>query len=167
LRDVNANRMAGAARTGRSECPRVATLAKKCLQGCADIGILYTPNSKIDGVTNHSPALIQRTHWEIHTMAKKSSKKSKGKAKKSGRKPNLAFMKPMTPSSTLAAVIGGSPMPRTEVTKKLWAYIKRNGLQDRVNKRMINGDDKLRAVFGGKSQVSMFDMTKLVSKHLS
>jgi chromatin remodeling complex protein RSC6 len=76
-------------------------------------------------------------------------------------------MKPMTPSSTLAAVIGGSPMPRTEVTKKLWAYIKRNGLQDRVNRRMINGDDKLRAVFGGKSQVSMFDMTKLVSKHLS
>ena len=98
-------------------------------------------------------------------MAKKSSKKSK--AKKSGRKANPAFMKPMTPSSTLAAVIGGSPMPRTEVTKKLWAYIKRNGLQDRVNKRMINGDDKLRAVFGGKSQVSMFDMTKLVSKHLS
>lgn len=99
--------------------------------------------------------------------SKKSSKKSKGKAKKSARKPNLAFMKPMTPSSTLAAVIGGSPMPRTEVTKKLWAYIKRNGLQDRVNRRMINGDDKLRAVFGGKSQVSMFDMTKLVSKHLS
>lgn len=99
--------------------------------------------------------------------SKKSSKKSKGKAKKSGRKPNLAFMKPMTLSSTLAAVIGGGPMPRTEVTKKLWAYIKRNSLQDRVNRRMINGDDKLRAVFGGKSQVSMFDMTKLVSKHLS
>jgi chromatin remodeling complex protein RSC6 len=99
--------------------------------------------------------------------SKKSSKKSKGKAKKSGRKANPAFMKPMTPSSTLAAVIGGSPMPRTEVTKKLWAYIKKNGLQDRVNRRMINGDDKLKAVFGGRSQVSMFDMTKLVSKHLS
>ncbi len=98
--------------------------------------------------------------------AKKSSKKPK-KAKKSGRKPNAAFMKPMNLSSTLAAVIGGGPMPRTEVTKKLWAYIKRNGLQDRVNRRMINGDDKLRTVFGGKSQVSMFDMTKLVSKHLS
>jgi len=169
LRYVNANLMAGAARAGRSECPRVATLAKKRLQGCADIGILYTPNSRIDGVTNHSLALIQRTQREIHTMAKskKSSKKSKGKAKKSGRKPNMAFMKPMTPSATLAAVIGGSAMPRTEVTKKLWAYIKRNGLQDRVNRRMINGDDKLRAVFGGKSQVSMFDMTKLVSKHLS
>ena len=100
---------------------------------------------------------------------RKSSKKAKKvkKAKKSARKPNLAFMKPMTPSSTLAAVIGSGNMPRTEVTKKLWAYIKRNGLQDRANRRMITGDDKLRVVFGGKSQVSMFDMTKLVSKHLS
>jgi len=98
--------------------------------------------------------------------AKKKAGKAKKSAKKSGRKPNAAFMKPMSPSSTLAAVIGGSPMPRTEVTKKLWAYIKRNGLQDRVNKRMINSDDKLRAVFGGKSQVSMFEMTKLVSNHL-
>ena len=166
--EVSANRTTGAARAGRSECPRVATPAKKRLQGCADIGILYTLNSRIDGVTNHSLALIQRTQREIHTMAKskKSGKKSKGKAKKSARKPNLAFMKPMNPSSTLAAVIGGSPMPRTEVTKKLWAYIKRNGLQDRANKRMINADDKLRAVFGGRSQVSMFDMTKLVSAHL-
>ena len=97
-------------------------------------------------------------------MAKKKGSKKAKKAK--GRKPNAAFMKPMTPSSTLAAVIGSSPMPRTEVTKKLWAYIKRNGLQDRVNRRMINGDDKLRAVFGGKAQVSMFDMTRLVSNHL-
>jgi chromatin remodeling complex protein RSC6 len=76
-------------------------------------------------------------------------------------------MKPMSTSSTLAAVIGSGAMPRTEVTKKLWAYIKKNGLQDKTNRRMINADDKLRAVFGGKSQVSMFDMTKLVSKHLS
>ena len=75
-------------------------------------------------------------------------------------------MKPMTPSSTLAAVIGSSAMPRTEVTKKIWGYIKRNGLQDKKNKRMINADDKLKAVFNGKSQVSMFDMTSLVSKHL-
>jgi upstream activation factor subunit UAF30 len=96
-------------------------------------------------------------------MAKaKKAKKSKG-----GRKPNAAFMKAMSPSSTLAAVVGSSSMPRTEVTKKLWAYIKRNGLQDKNNRRMINADDKLKAVFGGKSQVSMFDMTKLVSKHLS
>jgi chromatin remodeling complex protein RSC6 len=75
-------------------------------------------------------------------------------------------MKPLSPDATLAAVVGSSPLPRTEVTKKLWAYIKRNGLQDKTNRRMINGDDKLRAVFGGRSQVSMFEMTKLVSNHL-
>ena len=97
---------------------------------------------------------------------KKVTKAKKPAKKKSARKPNLAFMKPMTPSSTLAGVIGGNPMPRTEVTKKLWAYIKRNGLQDRSNKRMINADDKLKPVFGGRSQVSMFEMTKLVSNHL-
>ena len=93
----------------------------------------------------------------------KAKKAKKGKS----RKPNAAFMKPMSTSSTLAAVIGSGAMPRTEVTKKLWAYIKRNGLQDKNNRRMINADDKLKVVFGGKSQVSMFDMTKLVSKHLS
>jgi chromatin remodeling complex protein RSC6 len=95
-------------------------------------------------------------------MAKKKAKKSAGKK----RKPNAAFMKAMTPSSTLAAVIGANAMPRTEVTKKIWGYIKRNGLQDKKNKRMINSDEKLKPVFGGKSQVSMFEMTKLVSKHL-
>jgi chromatin remodeling complex protein RSC6 len=95
-------------------------------------------------------------------MAKKKAKKSSGKK----RKPNAAFMKPMTPSATLSAVIGSSAMPRTEVTKKIWAYIKRNGLQDKKNRRNINADDKLKAVFGGKSSVSMFEMTKLVSKHL-
>jgi chromatin remodeling complex protein RSC6 len=98
---------------------------------------------------------------------KKVSKAAKKPAKKkSARKPNAAFMKPMSPSATLAAVIGGSPMPRTEVTKKLWGYIKRNGLQDKSNRRMINSDDKLKPVFGGRSQVSMFEMTKLVSSHL-
>ncbi len=93
---------------------------------------------------------------------------AKKKAKKSGkkRKPNAAFMKPMTPSATLAAVIGSGNMPRTEVTKKIWGYIKRNGLQDKKNKRMINADEKLRPVFGGKGQVSMFEMTKLVSRFL-
>lgn len=86
--------------------------------------------------------------------------------KGTGRKPNAAFMKPMTPSPALAAVIGPSPVPRTEVTKKLWAYIKKNGLQDKANKRMINADGALKAVFGGKATVSMFEMTKLVSGHL-
>jgi len=101
---------------------------------------------------------------------KKSTAKRGGaaKAKKATtkRKPNAAFMKPMTPSATLAGVVGSNPMPRTEVTSKLWGYIKKNGLQDKTNKRMINADDKLREVFGGKKQVSMFEMTKLVAKHL-
>jgi chromatin remodeling complex protein RSC6 len=93
---------------------------------------------------------------------------AKKKAKKGGkkRKPSAAFMKPMTPDAMLAAVVGGSAMPRTEVTKKIWGYIKRNGCQDKKNRRMINADEKLRPVFGGKSQVSMFEMTKLVSRHL-
>jgi chromatin remodeling complex protein RSC6 len=101
-------------------------------------------------------------------MKKAATKKSAPKAKKPAtkRKPNAAFMKPMTVSSTLASVIGSNPMPRTEVTSKLWGYIKKNNLQDKTNRRMINADDKLREVFGGKKQVSMFEMTKLVSKHL-
>jgi upstream activation factor subunit UAF30 len=88
------------------------------------------------------------------------------KKKKSGRKPSAAFMKPMTISATLGEVIGTKPMPRTEVTKKLWAYIKKNGLQDKKNKRNINADAPLKAVFGGRATVNMFEMTKLVSKHL-
>ena len=99
--------------------------------------------------------------------AKKSAKKAakKGGAKKK-RTPNAAFMKPMQTSAALGAVVGNSAMPRTEVTKKLWQYIKRNGLQDAKERRMINADDKLKAVFGGKGKVSMFEMTKLVSKHM-
>ena len=100
--------------------------------------------------------------------AKKKPAAKKSAAKKTGakRKPNAAFMKAMTPSAVLAAVVGNSPMPRTEVTKKIWDYIKKNKLQDAINRRLINADDKLKAVFGGKKQVSMFEMTKLVSNHL-
>ncbi len=87
------------------------------------------------------------------------------KAKKK-RKPNAAFMKPVTPSALLAEVIGAKAIPRTEVTKKIWQYIKRRGLQDKKKRTMINADDKLRPVFRGKKQVSMFEMTKLVSRHL-
>ena len=90
-------------------------------------------------------------------MAKKAASK---------RKPNAAFMKPVQPSADLAAVVGSKPLPRTEVTKKLWAYIKKNKLQDSKNKRMIKADDALKTVFGGKATVNMFEMTKLVSKHL-
>ncbi|MFZ6843927.1 SWIB/MDM2 domain-containing protein [Undibacterium sp. RuTC16W] len=89
------------------------------------------------------------------------------KAAAPARKPNAAFMKPMTISPVLAAVIGAAPIPRTEVTKKVWEYIKKHQLQDEANKRNINADDKLKAVFGGKKQVSMFEMTKLISGHLS
>jgi chromatin remodeling complex protein RSC6 len=99
------------------------------------------------------------------TASKKTATKKPIKAKVK-RKPNAAFMKPMTPSASLAAVIGAGPMPRTEVTKKIWAYIKKNKLQDAKNRRMINADDKLKEVFKGVKQVSMFEMTKLVSKHL-
>ena len=94
-----------------------------------------------------------------------AAKKGKKAAKKPAAKKSAA-KKPMTPSATLAAVVGATPIPRTEVTSKLWGYIKKNNLQDKVNRRMINADDKLKEVFGGKRQVSMFEMTKLVSKHL-
>ena len=97
--------------------------------------------------------------------AKKAARKTG--AKKSARKPNAAFMKPMTPSATLAEIVGAKPLPRTEVTSKVWAYIKKNGLQDKTNRRQINADATLKPVFGGKASVDMFSMTKMVNKHLS
>lgn len=99
--------------------------------------------------------------------AKKSSSRSKtaGKKKTSGRKPNAAFMAPVTPDATLSQVVGSKPLPRTELTKKLWAYIKKNNLQDAKNRRMIKADDNLRPIFG-KPMVNMFEMTKLVNKHV-
>jgi chromatin remodeling complex protein RSC6 len=101
-------------------------------------------------------------------VAKKAAAKPAAKATKAAgtRAPNPAFMKPLTPSQDLAAVVGNSPLPRTEVTKKVWDYIKKHKLQDPENKRNINADDKLKAVFGGKTQVSMFEMTKIISGHL-
>jgi len=100
-------------------------------------------------------------------VAKKKTAKKKTAKKKAKRKPNPAFMKPMTPSGDLAVVVGSRPLPRTQITKKLWDYIKKYKLQDKVNRRMINADAALKKVFGGKGKVSMFEMTKLVSKHLS
>ncbi len=97
---------------------------------------------------------------------KKAAPKKAAKKPAAKRKPNAAFMKAMTPSSSLAAVVGNNPLPRTEVTKKIWDYIKKNKLQDSINRRLINADEKLKQVFGGKRQVSMFEMTKLVSNHL-
>ena len=105
--------------------------------------------------------------------AKRPAAKKKAPARKAAKKapakkrtPNASFMRPMTPSAQLGAVVGTAAIPRSEVTKRVWNYIKSKGLQDKANKRMINADDKLGPVFGGKKQVSMFEMTKLVNKHL-
>ena len=100
-------------------------------------------------------------------VTKKKVTKKKATKKKAKRKPNPAFMRPWTISAALAEVIGGKPIPRTEVTKKIWTYIKKNDLQDKIKRTMINADEKLKKVFGGKTKVSMFEMTKLISKHLS
>ena len=97
---------------------------------------------------------------------KKKAKKPAKKKTATKRKPSAAFMKPMTPSAALSTVVGSKAIPRTEVTKKLWQYIKKNNLQDKANRRMINADDKLKPLFG-KDQVSMFDLAKILSKHLS
>jgi upstream activation factor subunit UAF30 len=98
--------------------------------------------------------------------AKKKAAPKKAAKKKSARKPNAAFMKPLTPSAALADVIGSQMRPRTEVVKKIWDYIKKNNLQDKKNRRMINADAKLKTVFGGKSQISMFELAKVLSKHV-
>jgi upstream activation factor subunit UAF30 len=121
----------------------------------------YNPLNPISFWVN--PSLYCQGEQKMAAKKKASKKPAK---KKSARKPSAAFMKPMQISGSLSAVIGAGPYPRTEVTKKLWAYIKKHGLQDNKNRRNINADDKLKDVFGGKKQVSMFDMTKLVSKHL-
>ena len=102
----------------------------------------------------------------VKKAAPKKAVKKKVAKKKSARKPNAAFMKPLTPSNDLAAVIGNKAIPRTEAVKKIWVYIKANKLQDSKNRRMINADAKLKPVFGGKGQVSMFDMAKHLSKNL-
>jgi len=99
-------------------------------------------------------------------VAKTTTKKVAAPKKKTARKPNAAFMKPLNPSKELAEIVGAAPIPRTEVIKKVWQYIKKYNLQDSKNRRAINADEKLKAVFGGKKQVTMFEMTKLVSNHL-
>lgn len=116
-----------------------------------------------------APKKAAKTTTKKAAAPKKAATTKKAAAPKKAaatkRKPNPAFMKPLTPSSTLAAVVGASPMPRTEVVKKIWAYIKKNNLQDAKNRRMINADDKLKPLFG-KASINMFEMTKIVSKHL-
>ena len=113
-----------------------------------------------------APAKKKAAAKKKPAAVKKAPAKKKAAKKKTKRKPNPSFMRPLQPDATLGAVVGNKPLPRTQVTKKIWAYIKKNNLQDTQNKRMINGDDKLKAIFGGKKQVSMFEMTKLVNKHM-
>jgi len=111
-------------------------------------------------------AAAKKTVAKKAPAKKAAAKKAPAKKAKTARKPNAAFMKPLTPSAALAAVIGSKPFPRTDVTKKVWDYIKKHKLQDSVNRRNINADDALKAVFNGKKTVSMFEMTKLISGHL-
>lgn len=141
------------------------------------------PTKKAPGKSAAKKPAVKKAAPPKKTLLKKGAAAKKAPAKKAAvkkaapkaaakkapaaqRAPNLAFMKPMTPSEVLSAIVGALPLPRTEVVKKIWAYIKSNKLQDAINKRMINADEKLKAIFGGKSQVSMFEMTKLVNKHL-
>ena len=119
------------------------------------------------GAKKKSVKSVKRAAPARKGAAKKSAKSAKGARKSAGRgRANAAFMAPVTPDSALAAVVGDKPLPRTEVTKRLWAYIKKNGLQDQKNRRMINSDATLKPVFGGKGTVNMLEMTKLVSKHV-
>ena len=119
------------------------------------------------GAKKKSAKSVKRAAPARKGAAKKSAKSAKGARKSAGRgRANAAFMAPVTPDSALAAVVGDKPMPRTEITKRLWAYIKKNNLQDQKNRRMINADATMKPVFGGKSTVNMFEMTKLVNRHV-
>jgi upstream activation factor subunit UAF30 len=122
--------------------------------------------AKKKAVKKAKKKVAKKAKKKVAKKAVKKAKKKVAKKAKKKRKPNAAFMKPVTPDAALAAVVGAKPLPRTMLTKKLWAYIKKNGLQDKKNRRMINADDKLKPVFKNKAQVSMFEMTKLVSGHV-
>ena len=124
------------------------------------------PAKKKPAAVKKAPAKKKAAAKKKPAAVKKAPAKKKAAKKKTKRKPNPSFMSPLQPDAPRGAVVGNKPLPRTQVTKKIWAYIKKNNLQDTQNKRMINGDDKLKAIFGGKKQVSMFEMTKLVNKHM-
>jgi chromatin remodeling complex protein RSC6 len=158
-------------RTVKKAAPKKRTVAKKATAKKKTVKKKVAKKTTTRKTTKKATArkttarktTARKTTRTAATRKKAAPKKPKKKAK---RKPNPAFMRPMTLSEALGAVVGTKPIPRTEVTKKLWIYIKKNGLQDAVNRRMINADDKLKRVFGGKKKVSMFEMTKLVSKHM-
>jgi chromatin remodeling complex protein RSC6 len=150
----------------------MAAMKKSAKRGSAKKASKKAPARRSAAKATKRPAARKTATKARKAAPKKAAKKSAAKrpaAKKSASKkraPNPAFMKPMQPSDKLGAVVGNNAMPRSEITKKVWAYIKKQGLQDSKNRRMINADDKLGPVFGGKKQVSMFEMTKLVNKHL-
>jgi len=147
--------------------------SKKHIFGCwyanhATLNLKTRLNSNFKNMATKKKKAAKKTAKRpAKKAAKKSAPKKKAAKKKSTRKPNPAFMRPLQPSASLGAVVGNKPMPRTEVVKRMWTYIKANKLQDKNNKRMINADDKLKPVFSGKGQVSMFDMAKHIGKHLS
>jgi chromatin remodeling complex protein RSC6 len=150
----------------------MAAMKKSAKRGSAKKASKKAPARRSAAKATKRPAARKTATKARKAAPKKAAKKAAAKrpaAKKSASKkraPNPAFMKPMQPSDKLGAVVGNNAMPRSEITKKVWAYIKKQGLQDSKNRRMINADDKLGPVFGGKKQVSMFEMTKLVNKHL-
>ena len=142
--------------TKKAAAPKKATAKKAAAPKKATAKKVAAPKATAKKATAKKAAAPKAT-------AKKAAAPKKAKT---ARKPNAAFMKPLNPSKELAEIVGGSPIPRTEVMKKVWAYIKKHDLQDAKNRRAINADEKLKAVFGGKKQVTMFEMTKLVSNHL-
>ncbi len=155
-------------RTVKKAAPKKRTVAKKATAKKKTVKKKVAKKTTTRKTTKKATARKTTARKTTRTAAtrKKAAPKKAAPKKKAKRKPNPAFMRPMTLSEALGAVVGTKPIPRTEVTKKLWLYIKKNGLQDAVNRRMINADDKLKKVFGGKKKVSMFEMTKLVSKHM-
>lgn len=152
------------AKTAKKATKKVAKTTKKAAKKVAKTTKKAT--KKVAKATKKATKKVAKKAAPKKATKKVAKATKKVAKKKSTRKPNPAFMKPLTPSKELAAIVGTTPLPRTEVVKKIWAYIKRNNLQDAKNKRNINADDKLKAVFNGKKSVSMFEMTKLVSTHL-
>jgi upstream activation factor subunit UAF30 len=151
--------------TAKTAAPKKATAKKATAKTAAPKATAKKATAKTAAPKATAKKATAKTAAPKST-AKKATVKTAAPKKKTARKPNAAFMKPLNPSAELAEVVGSAPIPRTEVMKKVWAYIKKNNLQDAKNRRAINADDKLKAVFGGKKQVTMFEMTKLVSNHL-
>jgi len=156
--------------TRKKAAPRKKTAARK--KAAPKKTAARKPAAKKKAAPKKKTAAKKKAAPKKKTAAKKpaarkpAAKKKAAPKKKTARKPNPAFMKPMQPDTALSAVVGSKPIPRTEITKKLWDYIKKNDLQNPANRREIIADDKLKPVFGGKAKVTMFEMTKLVSKHM-